>query len=179
MVFFIIWATNSKFAKYLKGKYKKHISHNNCLSISFFLTFFQTPDSLNSVTIFTFNLAVVVEQPKANDDLNPDGHIGTEELEKTDRWDLDTELPTNDETLETIVQNSSKLLSRILVPCNFKLVSFIHVSWYHDIYIMISWYIYIMISWYIYIMISWYIYNDMSKVYNIRLLKEDLKIKSS
>ncbi|XP_023336636.1 phospholipid scramblase 3 [Eurytemora carolleeae] len=29
--------------------------------------------------------AVVVEQPKANDDINPDGHVGTEELEKTDR----------------------------------------------------------------------------------------------
>ena len=49
------------------------------------LTFFQALYSLNSVTIFAFNLAVVVEQPKANDDINPDGYVGTEELEKTDR----------------------------------------------------------------------------------------------
>ena len=103
----------------------KNISHNNCLKISFLLTFFQALYSLNSVTIFAFNLAVVVEQPKANDDINPDGYVGTEELEKTDRWNLDTELSTNDEILEIIVKNSSKLLSRILVPCNFELVSFL------------------------------------------------------
>ena len=102
----------------------KNISHNNCLKISFLLTFFQALYSLNSVTIFTFNLAVVVEQPKAKDDINPDGYVGTEELEKTDRWNLDTQ-STNDEILEIIVQNSSKLISRILVPCNFELVSFL------------------------------------------------------
>ena len=31
---------------------------------------------------------MVVEQPKANDDENPDGQVGMEELEKTDRLDL-------------------------------------------------------------------------------------------
>ena len=107
----------------------KNISHNNCLKISFLLTFFQALYSLNSVTIFTFNLAVVVEQPKAKDDINPDGYVGTEELEKTDRWNLDTGLPTNAEILEIIVQNSSKLISRILVPCNFNNWFFFVKSW--------------------------------------------------
>ena len=72
----------------MRGECKKHISHNNCLKIILFFTFFQAPNSLNSVTILTVNLAVVVEQPKANDDENPDGQVGMEELEKTDRLDL-------------------------------------------------------------------------------------------
>ena len=77
---------------------------------------------------------MVVEQPKANDDINPDGHIGTEELEKTDRWDLDTELPTNDETLETIVQNSTNFYLAFLCPVTLNLF---HSFMFHDIMIYI------------------------------------------